>query len=288
MAEKFIDLHVHTNCSDGFDDIATVIRKARKNNVKVISITEHYNISSLRLAKRYAKGHIEVIPGIEIGADMSEYGEGRKHVCHILGYFVSDSIYLLLDRYEIHRRECVEKTLELLREQNIKLSISNIEFVARDKSSIGRYDIALALSYYGYVCSPQEAYGKYLNYHCSGFVRRKKLGPEQLVRAIINFGGVPVLAHPKSLRLSPKTECRFIKKLSDAGLKGIEVYNPNNTYEQRQHYLKLCELYNLIPTAGSDYHGGDRKPEILIGLGIDNNLCISDMEIVERIKSVKG
>ena len=61
MAEKLIDLHVHTNYSDGFDDIATVIRKARANNVKVISITEHYNISSLRLAKRYAKGHIEEI-----------------------------------------------------------------------------------------------------------------------------------------------------------------------------------------------------------------------------------
>ncbi len=290
MAEKLIDLHVHTNYSDGFDDIATVIRKARANNVKVISITEHYNISSLRLAKRYAKGHIEVIPGIEIGADMSEYeeGKGRKHVCHILGYFVSDSICLLLDSYETHRRECVKKTLELLREQNIKLSISNVEFVARDKNSIGRYDIALALSYYGYVCNPQEAYGKYLNYHCSGFVRRKKLGPEQLVRAIINFGGVPVLAHPKSLRLRSNSELEFMKKLADAGLKGIEVYNPNNTYEQRQHYLKLCELYNLIPTVGSDYHGGDRKPEILIGLGINNNLCISDMEIVERIKSVKS
>ena len=46
MAEKLIDLHVHTNYSDGFDDIATVNRKARANNVKVISITEHNNISS--------------------------------------------------------------------------------------------------------------------------------------------------------------------------------------------------------------------------------------------------
>lgn len=290
MSERLIDLHVHTNYSDGFDDIATVIRKARRNGVKVISITEHYNLSSLRLAKRYAKGHMEVIPGIEIGADMSAYevGDGKKHVCHILGYFVSDSICLLLDSYETHRQECVKKTLQLLREQNIRLSISNVEFVARDRNSIGRYDVALALSYYGYVCSPQEAYGKYLNYHCSGFVKRKKLGPEELVRAIINFGGVPVLAHPKSLHLSVRSEKKFIRKLVSAGLKGIEVYNPNNELEQRQHYLKLCEAYNLIPTVGSDYHGGSRKPEILIGLGINNNLCISNMEIVERLKSLKA
>ncbi len=289
MGERLIDLHVHTTYSDGFDDIATVIRKARRNNVGVISLTEHYNLSSLRLAKRNAKGHMEVIPGVEIGADMSSYGgDGRKHVCHILGYFVSDSICLLLDSYETNRRECVRKTLQLLRKQNVKLSLSNVEYVARDKSSIGRYDIALALSYYGYVRSPQEAYGMYLNYQCSSYVKRKKLKPEELVSSIVDLGGVPVLAHPKSLRLSTKSEKRFIRKLVNAGLKGIEVYNPNNEPEKRLHYSELCEMYDLVPTVGSDYHGGNRKPEILIGLGINNNLCISNMEIVERLKSLKG
>ena len=88
MSEKYIDLHVHTNYSDGFDSIEEVLKKAKENNVGVISLTEHYNISSYKLACEIAGEDIEIIPGIEIGTDMSMYLDGKKHVCHILGYFV--------------------------------------------------------------------------------------------------------------------------------------------------------------------------------------------------------
>lgn len=284
MNEKFIDLHVHTTFSDGFDDIAEVIRMAKKNNVGVISITEHYNISAFRIAKEYAGKDIEVIPGIEIGTDMSSFSHGKKHVCHILGYFVLDSICTLLDEYETDRKNCVEMTLKLLRKKRINLSMDDVLYVARDKNSIGRYDIAMALSYYNYVRTPQEAYGMYLDSKGMFFVKRNKLKPVELIEKISEHGGVPVLAHPKSLQLSSGTRKAFIQELVNAGLKGIEVYTPYNTQRDRDFYNELCALYNLIPTVGSDYHGGKRKPEVLIGLGINNNLCVSDMEIVRKLK----
>ena len=73
ISGKFIDLHVHTNYSDGFDSIKEVIRKAKENNVGVISLVEHYNVSSYSEACQLAGDDIVVIPGIELGADMSKY-----------------------------------------------------------------------------------------------------------------------------------------------------------------------------------------------------------------------
>lgn len=287
MNEKYIDLHVHTNFSDGFDDIATALKKAKDNNVGVISFTEHYNLSSFLIAKHYAQNDIEVIPGIEIGADMSSIASGKNHICHMLGYYVSNSIQTLLDQYELDRYDCAIKSLELLKKKGINISIQDVIIYARDRKSIGRYDIAIALANLGFANSPQEAYGLYLDHNGACYVNRNKLEPCELVKAIIEHGGVPVLAHPKSLHINDDNKREFIRILKEAGLCGIEVYNPNNTQEQRDFFLKLCDEFDLIPTVGSDYHGGNRKPEILIGRGIDDNLCISNMEIIEQLKTKK-
>lgn len=281
MRDKFIDLHVHTNYSDGFDTIEEVLKKAKENNVGVISLTEHYNLSSYKTACELAGDDIEVIPGIEIGTDMSKYSKEKKHVCHILGYFISKDICKLLDVYELDRYECVVNTIKYLNNNGIDITLSDVIENARDRKSIGRFDIALALKKLKYTKTASEAYGKYLD-HC--YVKRKKLTPEELVKEIVKYGGVAVLAHPKSLRFDKEEEEQFIASLVEAGLGGIEVYNPNNGEKKREDLLNYCNKYNLIPTVGSDYHGGKRKPVIEIGKGIENNLKISDYTIVERLK----
>ena len=287
ISGKYIDLHVHTNYSDGFDSIKEVLRKAKENNVGYISLVEHYNVSSYSEACQLAGDDIVVIPGIELGADMSKYfvpGQKNKHICHLLGYYISKDICKLLDKYELDRYECVTKTISLLNSQGIKIDLADVIANARDKKSIGRFDIALTLKALGYSKTATEAYGKYLDHNDKSYVQRKKLEPEDLVRAIRKYGGVPVLAHPKSLRL-PKEELDvFIEKLVKAGLCGIEVYNPNNSEAKRKELLEYCEKYDLIPTCGSDYHGGNRKPIIEIGKGINNNLLVDDKSIIKRLE----
>ncbi len=285
--EKIIDLHVHSNFSDGFDNIETVIRKAKNNNVGAISLVEHYNISSFKIAKEYAKEDMLVIPGIEIGTDMSFLGVPGKHVCHILGYYVSYDISKVLDEYEIDRATCVAETLKILNRLGISITIEDVLKYARDKNSVGRFDIAIALKRMGYVKSKNEAYGIYLDHGGKSYVKRNKLNPFELTKKIRECGGVPVLAHPKSLRFHDLDEEDFIKKLANNGLCGIEVYNPHNSDKRRQKYLDLCSKFNLIYTVGSDYHGGKRKPVIEIGKGINNNLNITDMSIIENLKEKK-
>ena len=287
ISGKYIDLHVHTNYSDGFDSIKEVLRKAKENNVGYISLVEHYNVSSYNEACQLAGDDIVVIPGIELGADMSKYfvpGQKNKHICHLLGYYISKDICKLLDKYELDRYECVTNTISLLNSQGIEIDLADVIANARDKKSIGRFDIALTLKALGYSKAATEAYGKYLDHNDKSYVQRKKLEPEDLVRAIRKYGGVPVLAHPKSLRL-PKEELDvFIEKLVKAGLCGIEVYNPNNSEAKRKELLEYCEKYDLIPTCGSDYHGGNRKPKIEIGRGIKDNLLIDDKSIIEGLE----
>lgn len=287
ISGKYIDLHVHTNYSDGFDSIKEVLRKAKENNVGYISLVEHYNVSSYNEACQLAGDDIVVIPGIELGADMSKYfvpGQKNKHICHLLGYYISKDICKLLDKYELDRYECVTNTISLLNSQGIEIDLADVIANARDKKSIGRFDIALTLKALGYSKTATEAYGEYLDHNGKSYVQRKKLEPEDLVRAIRKYGGVPVLAHPKSLRL-PKEELDvFIEKLVKAGLCGIEVYNPNNSEAKRKELLEYCEKYDLIPTCGSDYHGGNRKPMIEIGRGIKDNLLIDDKSIIEGLE----
>ena len=287
ISGKYIDLHVHTNYSDGFDSIKEVLRKAKENNVGYISLVEHYNVSSYNEACQLAGDDIVVIPGIELGADMSKYfvpGQKNKHICHLLGYYISKDICKLLDKYELDRYECVTNTISLLNSQGIEIDLADVIANARDKKSIGRFDIALTLKALGYSKTATEAYGKYLDHNDKSYVQRKKLEPEDLVRAIRKYGGVPVLAHPKSLRLSKEELDVFIEKLVKAGLCGIEVYNPNNSEAKRKELLEYCEKYDLIPTCGSDYHGGNRKPMIEIGRGIKDNLLIDDKSIIEGLE----
>ncbi len=287
ISGKYIDLHVHTNYSDGLDSIKEVLRKAKENNVGYISLVEHYNVSSYSEACQLAGDDIVVIPGIELGADMSKYfvpGQKNKHICHLLGYYISKDICKLLDKYELDRYECVTNTISLLNSQGIKIDLADVIANARDKKSIGRFDIALTLKAFGYSKTATQAYGEYLDHNGKSYVQRKKLEPEDLVRAIRKYGGVPVLAHPKSLRLSKEELDVFIEKLVKAGLCGIEVYNPNNSEAKRKELLEYCEKYDLIPTCGSDYHGGNRKPMIEIGRGIKDNLLIDDKSIIEGLE----
>ena len=109
MKNRYIDLHVHSNFSDGKESVESIINTAIKNNTSVISLTEHYNISSYKKARDIANGRIEIIPGIEIGSSLSSYGVSKKHICHFTAYFVNRKIYAIIDKYEISRKKTIDK-----------------------------------------------------------------------------------------------------------------------------------------------------------------------------------
>ena len=197
----YIDLHIHSQASDGKKSPEEIIKIAKENNVSVISFTEHYNLGSYKRAKIAANGEIEVIPGIEIGSSLLTLGYSKNHVCHIAAYYTNYKICKILDEYELSRDKCVKRTIEKLKKY-VPISYTKVKKYARNKSSIGRFDIAIALYKLGYATDPQSAYGEYLDTGKSCYVDRIKQAPEELIKNIRSVNGVPVLVHPKSLKLN--------------------------------------------------------------------------------------
>ena len=179
----YIDLHVHSNISDGKMSVSDIISLAKTTNVSVLSFSEHYNMGSYHLAKDLAKKDIEIIPSVEIGASLSEFGLSKKHVCHVIAYYPSYKICTILDKYEASRDKCVKKTLSRL-QKYISLSYSDVVRHARDKNSIGRFDIAIALYRRGYARSPVDAYGEFLELGTAGYVDREKMQATELIQKI--------------------------------------------------------------------------------------------------------
>lgn len=278
----YIDLHVHSNVSDGKLSVEDMIRLAVSTNIRTLAFAEHYNMGSYNLAQTLAHDTIEIIPAVEIGASLASFGLSKKHVCHVLAYYPSYKICDVLDEYEKSRDACVRKTLRKL-QKNIKLSYQDVVKHARNKQSIGRFDIAIALYHKGYAKSPVAAYGEFLELGKAYYVEREKLDVISLIKNIRKVNGVPVIAHPKSLRLNFDDTFSLLRTLKENGLEGIEVYNPCNTELQRADLLTLCNYFDLLPTCGSDFHAiADRG--VNLGTGINNNLCITDYSIIQDLK----
>lgn len=282
----YIDLHVHSNYSDGKRSLEYIKNKVFENNIRTIALAEHYNLSSYHEFRKLVGRDVEVIPATELSASLLNYGLSKKHICHIVAYYPTDKIYSILDFYELSRDKCVKRTIEMLKKQGVDISFKEVINSARNKESIGRFDIAIALSKKGLAPNPQSAYGIFFDENSPVYVDREKLPPGELIKNIINCKGVPVLVHPKSLRLNNSDFISFISELKSFGLCGIEVFNPHNTIESIDFYKEVCDDFELIKTAGTDYHGRSNE-NIEIGCGIDNNLCIKDYSIIRNLKRRK-
>ncbi len=283
MKGKTIDLHVHSTSSDGKNNVQKILKMAKENNVGVLSLTEHYNLGSYKKARKLSNNEIEIIPGVEFGTNLECFGMSKKHVCHIGAYYPSYKIIKVFDLFETSRDKCVKRTLNKLQSLNIPITYSTVEKHARKKSSIGRFDIAITLCEMGYSDSPISAYGDYLDVGMPAYITRDKLTPHDLICQIKLAGGVPVLFHPKSLKINNDDLFDFLHFLKFSGLEGLEVYNPHHTEEQTITLIKIAKKLDFVLTVGSDYHGMiDRGIEI--GKGINNNLNISDYSIIENIK----
>lgn len=281
----YIDLHVHSVASDGKWKVCEIIEFCKKSNISVLSLTEHYNLGSYKLARLLSENDIEVIPGIEIGATLNDLGYSKNHVCHMLAYYPNYRICKILDAYELSRDKCVKRTLTALREKKgMKISYRDVLSSARDKKSIGRFDIAIAIAKLGYSKDPVDAYGEYLDSSKICYIDREKMTTKVLIEELRKVGGIPVIAHPKSLKMLYNELYDFLKTLKGYGLEGLEVYNSHHTLEQVKIFSEIADELDLIKTVGSDFHG-KKDDNIVIGYGINNNLMIDDYSIITNLKN---
>lgn len=246
-----VDLHIHSNYSDGKFSPAELIAKAALLGLKVMAISDHDSVDGIPSAVEAAKAYLDLIfiPAVEISTDVSN-GE-----IHVLGYFIDYTSPDLLNKLRKMRESRVERARKMvnkLADMGMKLEWTRIQQIAQS-SSVGRPHIAQAMQEKGYIASFKEAFNKYLGRNGPAYVERDKMTPVEAVKLIIDSGGLAVFAHPITYR-DYKTA---IIDMVTAGLVGVEAYYNNSTKEDIRKVVALADKYNLIPTGGSDFHGID-------------------------------
>ncbi len=256
---SLVDLHIHTTASDGKYSPAAIVAKAAEIGLKIISITDHDSTDGITPGLQAAKAFPELtfIPGVEISTDLPD-GEA-----HILGYFIdyaSRDFQKELARFRDSRTGRGKRMVEKLNGLGIKIDWARVQAIAGD-GAIGRPHVAQAMLEKGYIKTFEEAFEKYIGHGGPAYVEREKMTPEEAVKLVLRAKGIPVLAHPFTVK-DPEA---MVKILKAAGLMGIEAYYKDNTPANTRATLALAKKYDLIVTGGTDYHGIDNIKEVMMG-----------------------
>ncbi|MGB8644266.1 MAG: PHP domain-containing protein [Anaerolineae bacterium] len=241
-----VDLHTHTNASDGEHTPEELIALARARGLDVIALTDHDTTAGVEraLAAAAGAGDIELIPGVELSTDVPGYE------IHVLGYFVDwrdPDFQVMLNKFRDGRIGRAEKIVAKLIDLGAPVSFERVKELAGD-ANIGRPHIARVLLEAGHVTTIQEAFDKYLANDKPAYVEHYSLPPAEAVKLIRSAGGTPVYAHPRGAT-------QFVPELVKAGLLGLECYYAQYDEREQQELVAVAKQYGLIATGGSDFHG---------------------------------
>jgi hypothetical protein len=271
-----IDLHVHTYLSDGYLSPSDVVYKAHCEGVSTIAITDHDTVSGLEEALNEGKKlGVDVIPGIEISAR-------NGSSVHILGYFPGKSleeisgIEVYLKKTQEGRTQRTYQLVGLLNQDGYEITAQEVDSLTRGVYAPKNAVVDILVKK-GYVSNEKEGLKLVENKRYDvPYSSDWAMAPEDAVKLISSFGGKAVLAHPGKLMNKHDIE-DFIKKLIDAGLKGIEVYSKKNSEAQRDHLADIADRYGLIKTYGTDLHRPDQMMGKIEGVDIDSGNIIDDL-----------
>ena len=279
MYMKIVDLHVHSNKSDGTCSPSELVDLAIQKGLSAFALTDHDTTAGLDEAIEYAKGRdIEVVPGIEFS---TEY-QGRD--IRVLGLAIVYRAPVFADRLQAFVDSRIGRNRKMCRnltEAGIDISYEKL-MAAYPGAVITRAHYARYLLDHGYVKSLPEAFERYVGDHCPYFVPREKVTPVQAVQLIRQAKGIPVLAHPTLYHMGKDALQKLVSSLTEAGLVGLEaVYSTYSAGEERE--MRQLALRNgLLISGGSDFHGSN-KPGLELATGYHGKLVIP-YDIWERLK----
>lgn len=264
-----IDLHIHSNASDGTLSPVEIVHRAESLRLGAIAITDHDTVAGAKAALETApRSSLEILTGIEISAESPPFYRFSGSF-HILGYGIrlNDSpLNRTLRVLQEARKNRNPRIIERLREMGLSITLQEVIASVGD-AQIGRPHIARVMLEKGFVASIDEAFDRYLGTHGPAYVDKYRIPCEDAIGLIRAAGGIPVLAHPGLLK--PETDVpfdRMISMLKEMGIEGIEVYYPEHSVFQTEHYGGIARRYDLMITGGTDFHG-TIKPEIPLGGG---------------------
>ena len=245
-----IDLHVHSNASDGTDAPAEVVRRAGAAGLDVLALTDHDTQAGITAARAALPDGLALVPGMELSCDLA----GRS--VHLLAYLFDPDDPALSAEAGLVRNDRTNRAMAMvarLAELGAGVTLEQVQEIAGG-AVVGRPHIARELVAAGAIAATEEAFtDDWIGDGGRAFVDRYAPGLARAVGLVRAAGGVPVLAHPRSPGYEIPDE--VIESVAAAGLAGIEVFHFDHDAAARTELTRLARSLNLIMTGGSDDHG---------------------------------
>ncbi len=247
-SELRIDLHTHSNHSDGVHAPAVLVDLAKWKGISAISLCDHDSLEGYpELEEAADREGIEIITGVELSCEYV----GRD--LHVLGYGVdpgNEPLQRLLRDFRATRLRRGELIVERLASQGIHLDMGKV-LARAGGGALGRPHIAAALVEAGHVSDHPQAFAKYIGEGCPAYVEKYKMRPDEAVAAIHAAGGLAFVAHPGYYL---EDESAF-RALLERGFDGVEVYHPHHQPRVVERLLTIARDFGLLISGGSDFHG---------------------------------
>ena len=266
---KQIDLHMHTNKSDGALTPNQIIDEAVKANLQAISITDHDTIDAYtdEIIKYAKEQGIKLIVGVEISTKSDRCG------IHVLGYnfdLNNEEFKQNLDRIRNARHDYLKAVAKKLEALNYKINVEELDKIKSvTKAHISKDIIeneankSELLKQFGHIPNKGEFIETIMNENCPAYVQKVTVTPEAAAEMIRKAGGIVVLAHPVAYanedNMTVEEVQQLINKMKPDGIEAYYIYtNRNNEYiNEIDKWLKLAKDNNLFATIGSDFHMKD-------------------------------
>ena len=249
-----IDLHTHSNRSDGTESPADLVKRALTDGLDVLGLTDHDTTAGWdEAAKAAESAGLRLVRGIEVSCVFAGYG------VHLLAYLPDPTYPPLgreLQRVLDGRNSRLPATLERLRALGIDIDVHDVRRVAGETAAMGRPHVADALVELGVVRDRNEAFNTYLGPQGPAYVHRYAADLEDMIGTVVAAGGVTVLAHPWASRHDHSAlDAEGIARLREAGLSGLEVDHEDHDPATRAALRAVARDLGLVVTGSSDYHG---------------------------------
>lgn len=285
----FVDLHAHTNESDGSVAPADLVVLAQRARLQALAITDHDTLTGYEMAAPFARREgFDLLCGIELNTKMDASPTSEGRTAHLLAYFLdgppSGEFREWLTEQQSARRTRNRKLVESLQKRGVEITLAEVE--ARGRSLAGRPHFARILVDKGYARNSQDAFDRFIGEQAPSFVERQSISTERAIQIVRHSKGIPVLAHPIRLGLARDIEKETFARFKNTGLAGLEVYHSEHSPEMQAHYLQIAAELGLLPTGGSDFHG-DAKPDIHLGSGLNGNVRVPH-EFVSGLRTFVG
>lgn len=251
-----IDLHVHSTASDGTGSPAQVMEEAAAAGLDVVALTDHDTTAGWAEAAEAAERQgLMLVRGIEISCSR----DGLS--IHLLGYLPDPEHPALVGELAKARESRVtrlDRIVERMAADGIPVTREQVLRQVEPGATMGRPHIADALVEAGVVADRDEAFARFLHNASPYYVSHYAPDPVRAVEAVLEAGGVPVIAHPFAEQRGRTADDALVEELAAAGLVGVEAWHPEQTPEAERHAADLAAGLGLLVTGSSDYHGSGK------------------------------